>query len=198
MNQSAVIRPATPPDAKAIAALHAALISEGFLVVLGRPFLERLYRRIVQSDTTFVFVSADPSADINGFVAVAEDTGRLYRDFLVHDGVHAGLRAAPALVRHPRKVFETLRHGTGGGGEERAGAEILAVAVAEEARGRGIGVALVAAVTAELRRRGITRAHVVTASTNEPARRMYEHGGFERHGTIEVHRGIAQELLVWK
>ena len=104
----------TPADAAAIAALHAEAISIGFLVVLGEPFLEQLYRRVAGHDRSFVFVHADPSKGIDGFVAVAEDTGRLYREFMVHDGLRAGWRAAPAVLRHPWKVLETLRYGAVG------------------------------------------------------------------------------------
>jgi ribosomal protein S18 acetylase RimI-like enzyme len=191
------VRFAMPADAAEIAALHAEQISEGFIVHLGTPFLAQLYRRVASGDGSFALVSSDAHGGIAGFVAVAESTGRLYRDFLVHDGLRAGWRALPAIVRHPGKVVETLRHGIGGGAE-REGAEILALAVAGQARGQGTGRALVTAATSELRRRGVTRAHVVTLPTNEPARRTYLGCGFEPDATIEVHRGTVQEVLVWR
>jgi hypothetical protein len=56
----------------------------------------------------------------------------------------------------------------------------------------------VSAALGELRDRGVTQAHVVTATTNTAAHRMYLACGFERRATIEVHRGVAQELLVWR
>jgi ribosomal protein S18 acetylase RimI-like enzyme len=190
------IRPGTPADAAAVARLHTESISIGFLVVLGQPFLEQLYRRVTRDDRSFVFVHADSAQGIDGFVAVAEDTGRLYREFLVRDGLRAGWRAAPAVLRHPRKVLETLRYGVDGR-TPTPGAEILATAVAEASRGEGIGQALVAAATDELQRRGIEHAHVVTAADNDAAQRAYFAGGFRRHATVEVHRGVVQEVLVW-
>jgi ribosomal protein S18 acetylase RimI-like enzyme len=190
------IRRGTPSDAGAVAALHTESISIGFLVVLGKGFLERLYRRVAADDHSFVLVHADPRNEVNGFVAVAEDTGRLYREFVVRDGVQAGLRAAPAVLRHPWKVVETLRYGVDGRATN-PGAEILATAVAGNSRGEGIGRALVAAAMEELQRRGIEHAHVVTAANNDAAQRAYFACGFQRHSTVEVHHGVVQEVLVW-
>jgi ribosomal protein S18 acetylase RimI-like enzyme len=189
------IRPATAADAASIASLHAASISVGFLVLLGERFLELLYRRVTRDQRSFVFVHDDPSSGVDGFVAVAEDTGRLYREFMVHDGIRAGLEAAPAVLRHPWKVIETLRYGIDGA--PTPGAEILATAVAASARGGGVGRALVAAAINEVERRGIEHAHVVTAKDNDAAQRAYFACGFRRHATVEVHRGVVQEVLVW-
>jgi ribosomal protein S18 acetylase RimI-like enzyme len=195
-NPVCAIRLATRVDAPAIAALHARLLPEGFLPALGEPFLERLYRRVALSDRSFAFVGTAGTGPVAGFVAVAECTGDLYREFVLRDGLLAGLQALPAIIRHPRKVAETLRHGMTSD-VDRPGAEILAVAVAVSARGAGTGVSLVEAATAELLRRGVDEAHVVTAVGNDAARRMYLRCGFEPRTTIEVHRGAPQEVLVW-
>jgi ribosomal protein S18 acetylase RimI-like enzyme len=196
MTATAGIRWGTPSDAAATAALHIESISIGFLVVLGQGFLERLYRRVASDERSFVLVHDDPVKGVNGFVAVTEDTGRLYREFMLRDGLRAGLRAAPAVLRHPWKVIETFRYGVDGSAST-PGAEILATAVAGDSRGEGIGRALVAAATDELRRRGIEHAHVVTAADNDAAQRAYFACGFQRHAKVEVHHGVVQEVLVW-
>ncbi len=193
-----MIRPAAPADAAHLAALHAAEISEGFLPVLGEAFLARLYRRVAAAAGSFALVAEDDAGHVVGFVAVSEHTGALYREFLRRDGLVAALRAIPALGRHPRRVLETLRHGLAGDDDDRSGAEVLALAVASTARGRGIGHALVADAVGELRRRGVTEAHVVTAVGNDAARRTYGSCGFESRSTIEVHRGTVQEVLAWR
>ena len=138
----------------------------------------------------------DESPPVAGFVAVAEHTRDLYREFLLHDGLVAGLAAARGIVRAPAAVTETLRYGLRGGGSS-GGAEILATAVARNRGGQGIGTALVRAAVDELRRRGVPSAHVVTAAGNDAAARTYERGGFRADGHREVHRGVAQQLLVW-
>jgi ribosomal protein S18 acetylase RimI-like enzyme len=182
-------------DVDAVARLHASRIAEGFLVTLGPAFLRRLYRRVVVSNGSFVLV-VDDGDRVCGFIAVAESTRALYREYLRRDGLAAAASAAPAIVRAPRAVWETLRYGLRGG-EGSAGAEILATGVAEDWGQRGIGTRLVRAAIQELERRRVTSAHVVTAVGNVAAVRAYERGGFRISGRKEVHRGVTQELLVW-
>jgi ribosomal protein S18 acetylase RimI-like enzyme len=194
-----ILRFATVADVDAVAALHADRITEGFLVTLGPSFLRRLYRRIVRSPRAFVLVADSPAAGargVDGFVAVADNTAALYREFVLHDGLRAGLAAAPGILRAPRSVIETLRYGLRSEAGP-TGAEILATAVASDRVGHGIGTTLVCAAVDELRRRGAHRAHVVTAADNRAATLVYERGGFRTGGHREVHRGVAQQLLVW-
>ncbi|MGW7789689.1 N-acetyltransferase family protein [Streptomyces tricolor] len=66
-------------------------------------------------------------------------------------------------------------------------AHVLAVqgfAVADEARGRGIGRALVRAAVAEARRRGARRLTLRVLAHNTPARSLYEAEGFAVEGVL--------------
>jgi ribosomal protein S18 acetylase RimI-like enzyme len=188
-------RLATADDVDRIVELHATLIAEGFLVQLGRPFLQRLYGRVVRSQRAFAVVVVD-GTDVRGFAAATEDTGAFYREFLLRDGLVAGAVALPRVVRAPRSVYETLRYGVRDHGDLPA-AELLASAVDYEARGRGFGGQLANAVVDELARRGVASARVVTATDNVAAIRAYERGGFHRKGTDRVHREVDQAVLVW-
>jgi ribosomal protein S18 acetylase RimI-like enzyme len=196
--QRGFVRRAGVADAAGIAALHASRIGEGFLASLGPGFLTQLYRRLVRSPYAVVLVADDEGdADgLAGFIAVSEDTNRFYREFLVKDGVVAAARAAPALARSPKQVWETLRYGTSEDGLPAA--EVFAIGVAERAAGGGVGGALLDAALDELRRRDVGAVRVVTAVDNAAALRMYERAGFRRHSRTEVHAGIAQEVLVWR
>jgi ribosomal protein S18 acetylase RimI-like enzyme len=190
-------RRATLDDVDAIVDLHAGRIADGFLVTLGRPFLRRLYRRLVRSRRAFVLVVVvDDGGDVCGFVAATEDTGAFYREFLVHDGLAAGITAVAGVARAPRAVFETMRYGFRGN-EDAPAAEIMAIAVAVGAQRRGLGALLVVAAVDELRRRGVPTARVVTAVDNVAAIRAYELGGFHRRGFDQVHRDVTQQVLVW-
>jgi ribosomal protein S18 acetylase RimI-like enzyme len=191
------LRLARPDDADAIAALHVARIGEGFLATLGPRFLRRLYSRIARDDDAFAVV-AEEHEDVIGFVAVAEDTGRLYRRFIRHDGIPAAASALPVLARAPRRAWETLRYGTGSSDDDLPPAEILSVAVDRGAAGAGLGGALVRRALEELQHRHVTAARVVTATTNAPALRMYRQAGFAPRSRTEVHRGVPQEVLVWR
>jgi len=198
MTDGPTLRFATRADAAGIAALHAERIAGSFLTTLGPAFLDRLYRRIAVSSHAFALVAdgGEERRRVEGFVAVAESTPALYREFLLHDGLVAGLAATRGIVREPRAVWETLRYGMGGDGSPET-AEILSTAVAADRSGQGIATALVREAVDELRRRGIAAAHVVTAVGNDAAVRVYERGGFRADGHREVHHGVAQQLLVW-
>jgi ribosomal protein S18 acetylase RimI-like enzyme len=192
------VRAARPDDVAAIAGLHADRIREGFLSSLGTAFLRRLYRRVLVSADGFVLVATGPAsaeAPVIGFVAGVASVGALYRRFIMRDGLVAGAVAAPRLVRAVPRVVETLRYPAATA--DLPDAEILAVAVAADATGGGIGRALVHAATAEFSRRGITETKVVTTADNGAALAMYRACGFVPTTGVEVHAGRASEVLVW-
>ncbi len=189
-----IVRPGLSTDAPAAARLHAGQIGEGFLSSLGPRFLTVLYRRIVAWPRSFLLVAEEDGAVV-GHAAATEDLGGLYRQFLVHDGLVAGALAAPHLLRRWRLVLETARYPSNHG--ELPPAELLAVAVDEGARGRGIGRALVLAANDELGRRGVRDARVVVAASNSPAIGLYRSAGYRSSTTIEVHSDTRSEVLTW-
>jgi len=182
----------------AAAALHAEAIDGGFLSSLGPAFLARLYRRAARTPGSFVLVARDDAGAVAGFVAGTDDTAALYRAFLLHDGVGAAVAGAPHLARRWRSVLETLAYGRGApGGAEGVRAELLAMAVREDRRGRGVGRALVEAFLAELARSGVAEARVVAGDSHGAARGLYESCGFRPVGRVELHRGQGSTVLVW-
>jgi ribosomal protein S18 acetylase RimI-like enzyme len=196
---TAPIRPATESDAAAAARLHASLISDGFLSSLGPAFLTRLYRRIVLEPASFMFVAAGDDSVPAGFIAGTEDTGRLYRAFLLHDGPGTAIRSLGPLARNGRRVVETLRYprAAPAAGPALPKAELLAMAVAPGQRGRGLGAALVARFQDEMGQRQPGGACVTVGAANTTAASLYRRCGFRLRTTIEVHRGAPSELLVW-
>jgi ribosomal protein S18 acetylase RimI-like enzyme len=66
-------------------------------------------------------------------------------------------------------------------------AELISLAVAVDARGRGIGSALMDAVDAELDRRGVRDLEVAVMAGNDRARRFYERRGL-RVGELLLYR----------
>jgi ribosomal protein S18 acetylase RimI-like enzyme len=60
--------------------------------------------------------------------------------------------------------------------------QIQGLAVADEARGRGVGRALLRAAVAEARRRGALRITLRVLGHNTPARTLYESEGFVVEG----------------
>jgi ribosomal protein S18 acetylase RimI-like enzyme len=192
------VRVGVASDLDRVVALHTLRIDEGFLPSLGRPFLHRLYRRVMRSRDAFVLVAdRDPrhGGPAFGFVAGAADLSALYRRFVVRDGVPAGIVAAPRLASSIPRALETLRYPDATG--DLPPAEILAVAVDELVAGEGVGAALMAGACKRFTMMGVTRAKVVTAAGNEAALRMYQKAGFVPHSRIEVHAGAESEVLVW-
>ncbi|MGW7258546.1 N-acetyltransferase family protein [Streptomyces sp. NPDC054834] len=62
--------------------------------------------------------------------------------------------------------------------------QIQGLAVADEARGRGVGRALIRAAVAEARRRGARRITLRVLGHNTPARKLYESEGFVVEGVL--------------
>ena len=149
---------------------------------------------MLRSSDAFIIVE-DGEHGIAGFVAGVADLGALYRRFMIHDGALAALGAAPRLIRVVPRVIETMRYPTTTA--DLPDAEILAVAVAADRSGQGIGRQLVDAATTAFRSRGIDTAKVVTTSDNAAALAMYRACGFVSTAAVEVHAGRESEVLVW-
>ena len=188
-----LLRSGTVDDAGAAAALHADQISEGFLSMLGPAFLTRLYRRVVRSPGSFLLIVQD-GPEIAGFLAGSSDVRGLYRSFLLRDGAVAALTCAGRLVHSWRRAVETLRHGATGAAD---GAELLAVAVHPDLRGRGAGTLLVNGFLQEVKQRKQEAAHVVVAADNEFAITLYTRAGFGVAEKFELHEGTVSLLMCW-
>jgi ribosomal protein S18 acetylase RimI-like enzyme len=188
---SGSLRPGRPADAAVVASLHSRLISDGFLSSLGPRFLQRLYGRIVHSNGSFLLV-VEARGTVVGFIAGSVALGRLYRSFLLRDGLTATCRAPLRILTALPRVFETLRHG--GTGTE-GGGELLAVAVDPGSRGRHVGRRLVEGFLGELERRGVSSAQVVVGADNAAAIALYRQAGFAPARTFELHRGTRSVLM---
>jgi len=193
-----IVRPAAPRDVARVAELHVDRIHEGFLATLGTGFLRRLYRRALLFPEAFVLVATagcELVSPVVGFVAGAHDLARLYRTFLLRDGLVAGVVAAPRLARSLPRVFETLRYPATT--DELPRAEVLAVAVAADQTGQGVGHRLVDAAMREFGAHDTPAVKVVAGSANRAALRLYEGCGFTRRRTITIHGQARSEVLVW-
>jgi glycosyltransferase involved in cell wall biosynthesis/ribosomal protein S18 acetylase RimI-like enzyme len=194
-NSDWAARPAAPVDVPAIARLHVESISAGFLPRLGTRFLRQIYRALLEFPGSVVYVADDGVGPI-GFVAGVTDTGEFYRFFARRHAARAALAAVPRLLRpsNLRRAWETWHYE---GGEIDVPAELLAMAVVGDARGRGIGTELGRRFLDELQARGVDQVKVVVGHTNRRAVGAYRRMGFEEVGTIEVHTGERSTLLVW-
>ncbi len=187
-------RSATEGDVPFLAGLHAQAIDTGFLPRLGRGFMRRLYRAMVSWPQAVVIVAEMDGTPV-GYVAGVADTDDFYRHFLRRHAISAGISALPRLIRptNLRKAFETMRYEAP---ELEADAELLAMAVIRDVRGRGIGGELGRRFLAAMAERYAGPVRVVVGAANDAAIGAYRRMGFEDAAQIEVHRGDRSLILV--
>lgn len=193
---SSYIRAMGKKDAEAVAMLHEQGIRTGFLSSLGRRFLRQMYRAVPSCPAGFGFVWQEVPGSVQGFVTCAESTGRLYKQALVRRGVLMAASIARFLLRPSvlKRLLETLRY-PAEVGPDLPPAELLSIVVAPEARRKGVGKALVAAMVSEFACRGISRVKVAVGAGNEEANAFYQRQGFERALTRE-HHGLPMNVYV--
>ncbi len=184
------------------ARLHADGITEGFLSTLGEPFLAVLYEGIATAEDSGVLV-AEEDGFVLGFISYTSDVKGCYRQVLRSKWPRLVLNLLPSLLRPVvyRKIFETLIYplthrgkddsGNGGPGSTSAAghlrSELLSMAVAPQARGKGVGKLLVKAVDEALTQIGLTGYFVVTHAVDERSNGFYRRCGFELYGEYVSH-----------
>jgi glycosyltransferase involved in cell wall biosynthesis/ribosomal protein S18 acetylase RimI-like enzyme len=195
----AVVRPATPADAAAMARLHADGMPDAFLPTLGQRFLARLYRALV-TDPEAVALVAEGVDGVVGFAAGVTSVGGFYRRFARGHGPAAALAAAPRLVRPSvaRRLLETVRYPAAevAGNGHLPDAELLSIAVAPAFRAGGTGRALADGVLAGLAGRGVDDIKVVVGAANQGANRFYAKVGFTEAGQLTVHQGTPSNVWI--
>ena len=190
------VQPMTRSHARALAKLHRGGIRTGFLSSLGPAFLRQLYAALPMCRAGFGFVAVDDTAEVVGFVACAESTGTLYKQALKRRGLLMALVLSRFIFR-PSKVkrmWQTLRY-PATVTEDLPQAEILSIAVADEARGKGIGRALLEAAMNEFKRRGIQDVKAAVGGGLKAANRFYQNCGFTLATTQDFH-GLPTNLYV--
>jgi ribosomal protein S18 acetylase RimI-like enzyme len=186
-------RRARSTDARALAGMHLTELDTGFLSRLGPRFLSVLYGALIEWPGAVVLVVDDQMGPV-GFVAGVVDTGEFYRFFLRRYGFRAALAALPRAIFNLRRALESLRYGSEGDGVR---AELLSLAVAARARGRGLSTCLGQELLETLSSKGSDSVKVVVAEENTTAIGAYRKLGFVDHTRIEVHRGEFSKLMLW-
>ncbi|HPF69250.1 MAG TPA: GNAT family N-acetyltransferase [Candidatus Krumholzibacteria bacterium] len=189
---------------RTIAGLHAAGITEGFLSTLGEPFLAALYRGIAGGRDSGVIVARE-NGRVLGFISWARDVKGCYRSVLLRRGLALAWALLPNALRPAfyRKVFQTLRYPADHGGLADGGAaaapairpELLSMAVSSEARGKGVGKFLVAAVDDAMRGLGLPGYYVVTHAVDPRSTGFYAACGFAPTRTFTSHGKPMQEFF---
>jgi len=184
-----------------IAGLHAEQIQGGVLPLLGTSFLATLYREIARSKWGTVH-QATFNGRTAGFVAGTANIWSCAFGFTPSGYLRLGSILA-VRVWHPdvaRKFLGALAYPFRGPStpsadnlqrQDKDRAELLAIAVASEAQGRGVGRALVGAFEATLRGKA-TSYSVATNAEDAQSNAFYQAVGFKKAGQKHHHDLLIQ------
>lgn len=183
-----------------IAALHVREIHHGLLPLLGLRFMTRMYYEMSRAPRTGVWAATE-GGSVLGFIAGCADVGQMYRAMLLRRGPVFGmlalrgmfsvtvLRKLPSMFLYPFRVGKTSEQPDAPKTHApTTHAELLAIAVDQQAHRRGLGRGLVEAFEQGLRDWNVRGAYQVTTNVEESAsNQFYRKLGFDPYGTIRHH-----------
>lgn len=171
----------------------------GLLTAMGRAATVAFYTGYLASPRCVAFVD-DHDGVVRGFVLGSGDPEGMRRDALRANLRGILLRVAWCALRRP-VVLRQIVDGAAGlrrGGFDPRAPELTYIAVRPDARGTGVGRALLAAFHAALRERGVGRYELSVETENQRAVAFYESQGLRQTGTYRqfgtMYRRYAREL----
>jgi ribosomal protein S18 acetylase RimI-like enzyme len=178
--------PASLADLEAVLPIHEMAFAGTMGVALGRPYLRPFLRSFVEQPESLFLVARGERGPL-GYVVGRPVGPAGDRRLLV--------AVAAGMVTHPWVAFrrdvraEVVRRLRGLRAAAASGDPVLpepvlslvGIGTAPEARGQGVGTALVAAFEDEVTARGFASARLSVFRDNEPARHLYESRGWQPH-----------------
>lgn len=198
------VRPLLASDIEFAAALHAEALPHGFFASLGRSYLRTYYRSFLASPYA-CGLAAGPEGGPVGFVVGVLDPVAHRRFTVRRFGARMAAEGALALVRHPdvgleflctrlgrytKGLLRSLRPRRAGPSRRQppgmhSGLGVLShVAVIPDARGSGVGEALVDAFVSSARRGDVRRLELLTLADGLGATRFYDRLGWQCEGVV--------------
>ncbi len=171
----------------------------GLLSALGPAAAAAFYEGYLASPRCVAFVDEHDGV-VRGFVLGSGDPEGMRRDALRANARGILCAMAASVLRRPRVVRQLLDGAVGlrGGGFDPRAPELTYIAVREDARGTGVGSALLAAFHSALRGLGVGRYELSVEADNQAAVAFYESRGLQQAGTYRqfgaTYRRYALEL----
>jgi ribosomal protein S18 acetylase RimI-like enzyme len=172
---------ATARDVATLAALHAGSLPDDFLPSLGLEFLERVYYPATFGSPHGVHLVARTGQRAIGFVTIAHQTSAFTGDVLRGHLLQLAGCALAAAARRPAHLLlsaEVLWSVITARPDPIEG-EIVLIAVSADARGRGVGKALVREALEYLRRHRVPQCRTKTLAANASVIAMYDGLGWQ-------------------
>jgi len=179
----------------ALAALHCAVMPT-LLADLGFPVVRRYYQNALRDTTTIGFVArSSDKQNLLGWAFGSPHPNELAARLRESPVWFAAQMARVAFTR-PRILRELMRSALAPVAENHLEAdeiELTYIGIAPEARGQGIGSALLRQFLAAAHREGYARVTLSVETDNPTAIRMYQKAGFDiartfHEGRFERHR----------
>jgi glycosyltransferase involved in cell wall biosynthesis len=191
-----VIRPAKGADVRAMAAMHAAVMTKAFLPSLGEPFLRQLFRALVEDPATPTFVAVR-AGEVIGYTSGAVSMRAFRRRFVLRRGIPAAVCAAPRLLRPGvlRRAYELFRYPEQTDGLPDAEHTLIGV---KPKTAPGLGTALTVEALEALEDLGVDEIKCYVAADNLTMRRVVRRVGFEPRGEITLHDGVPSYVCVYR
>ena len=183
--------------ARAVARLHAATISRGFLTRLGPRFLCQLYLGIAEDPDSAVFVATD-GGRVAGFLAYTSNVAGLYRRVVRARFGRLLLGMLPRILRPAVlwQAYDTLRYPAHKSKMQLPAAELLALGVDPQWQGRGVARRLLGPMIQRARRDGQTHVSVVAGGALEAANHFYQANGFKLVAQFTHHHKPANAYVL--
>jgi L-amino acid N-acyltransferase YncA len=203
------IKKASQKHFKAVARIHAASITTGFLSTLPLPFLTTLYTAIARCKDSTVVVALDEKEFVCGFVAGTVSVGSMYKKVLLRSALPLIWYILPHLfsTKTIRKLLETVRYGftkkdtkeetndTIKSDPSPTSSELLSIAVDSSQRGKGTGKKLINELEMFFRLNGVSSYKVVTFSKDSTSNTFYVKCGFTLKKQFLHHGNLMNEYV---
>lgn len=187
-----------------VAISHSSSIKTGFLSTLGIPFLSTLYKAIDKCPHSCLITKKGDSNNITGFISGAISVKKMYKWIIFRYGLQFFFLVIIQALnpKFLKKIIETLFYSLKKDSLENSAseiklvdAELLSMAVSEDARGQGIGGELIEELDSWLLKKSVKVYKVVTFSEDKISNGFYLKNGFALERSFKHHENIINEYL---
>ena len=173
-------------DIRDLADLHVACLSDSVVGALGPSYVRSFYRYVMRSRQEIGLVERNHAGRIVAAAVLSLEPASLNRRLLLHTSLLPSfLTKAPRMIRV--LAFPAVRPGHASADQTRVPAEmpeLILMYASADARGRGLGSALIRRAEQRLRQVGVTEYQVRTvADSSNPALGFYRSRAFVPAGT---------------